>query len=100
MADGEPAAGRQRLDKWLWFAHVVRTRRRAQEIAVSGHVRLSGKRVASASQTVRPGDVLTIALEGRVRVLEVVGFALRRGDAATAAGLYRDLSPPPPGRGT
>jgi hypothetical protein len=33
-------------------------------------------------------------------VLEVVGFALRRGDAATAVGLYLDLSPPPPGRGT
>jgi ribosome-associated heat shock protein Hsp15 len=68
-------------------------------MAVSGHVRLGGKRVESASQMVRAGDVLTIALEDRVRVLEVTGFAPRRGNAAAAAVLYRDLSPPPPPRG-
>ena len=98
MAENAGPADHQRLDKWLWFAHVMRTRRGAQEIAVSGHVRLGGKRVSSASQQVRAGDVLTIALEGRVRVLEVVGFALRRGNAAAAARLFRDHSPPPPGR--
>jgi len=75
MTPPEAPADRQRLDKWLWFARVVRTRRHAQEMAVSGHVRLGGKRVESASQMVRAGDVLTIALEDRVRVLEVTGFA-------------------------
>ena len=89
---------RQRVDKWLWHARVVKTRTLAQKLAESGHVRLNGGRVDASSQTVKPGDVLTIALEERVRVLEILGFAERRGNAATAAALYNDKSPPPPPR--
>lgn len=80
---------------------MVRTRTLAQELAASGHVRLNGERVDAASRLVRIGDVLTIALEGRVRVLKVKAFAERRGGAPEAALLYDDLSPqpapPPPG---
>jgi ribosome-associated heat shock protein Hsp15 len=92
--------GRQRIDKWLWFARVVKTRTLAQDLAVSGHVRLNGNRVDAASQSVRAGDVLTISLESRVRVLKVAGFAERRGGAPVAQALYEDLSPPPPPRDT
>ncbi len=42
----------------------------------------------------RPGDVLTIALDRRVRVLKVLGYAERRGSADVAQALYEDLSPP------
>ena len=47
------------------------------------------------SRPVRPGDVITVALDRRVRVLKVVGFAERRGAADAARALYEDLSPPP-----
>lgn len=86
---------RQRVDKWLWHARVVRTRTLAQKLAESGHVRLNGVRIAASSQPVRVGDVLTIALEERVRVLEVRALAERRGSAIAAAALYEDRSPPP-----
>jgi ribosome-associated heat shock protein Hsp15 len=86
------------VDKWLWHARVVKTRTLAQKLAESGHVRLNGGRVDASSQTVKPGDVLTIALEERVKVLEILGFAERRGNAAAAAALYNDKSPPPPPR--
>ena len=87
-------ANRQRIDKWLWHARVVRTRRAAAALAVSGHVRLNGTRVDGASQPVRTGDVLTIALDRRVRILKVAGFAERRGGAEAMQSLYEDLSPP------
>jgi ribosome-associated heat shock protein Hsp15 len=87
---------RQRIDKWLWHARVVRTRSAAAELAGSGHVRVNGARINAASQPVRPGDVLTIALDRRVRVLKVLHFAERRGGAELACTLYEDLSPPPP----
>jgi ribosome-associated heat shock protein Hsp15 len=92
------AAGRQRIDKWLWFARVVKTRSLAQDLAQSGHVRLNGERVKASSHIVREGDVLTIGLESRVRVLKVRGFAEKRGAAPLAEALYEDLSPPPPVR--
>ena len=41
---------------------------------------------------VRTGDVLTIALDRRVRVLKVLDFAERRGAAGGGAALYEDLS--------
>jgi ribosome-associated heat shock protein Hsp15 len=85
---------RQRIDKWLWHARVVRTRSAAATLAGSGHVRVNGMRVDAPSRTVRLGDVITIALDRRVRVLKVLAYAERRGSAVEARPLYEDLSPP------
>ena len=86
---------RQRIDKWLWHARVVRTRTAAAALAASGHVRINGHRIDTASQLVRLGDVLTVALDRSVRVLMVVGFAERRGSADTTRSLLQDMSPTP-----
>ena len=66
---------RQRIDKWLWHARMSKTRTAAQRLVETGYVRLNGKRVENPSQSVKPLDVLTIALEDRVRVLKIRGFA-------------------------
>ena len=92
---------RQRIDKWLWHARLVRTRTAAAALAASGHVRLNGERVTGASRTVRLGDVVTVALDRSVRVLRVAGFAERRGGAESARLLMEDLTPARvPGRET
>jgi ribosome-associated heat shock protein Hsp15 len=90
---------RQRIDKWLWHARVVRTRSAAAALAVSGHVRVNGQRIDAASRSVRLGDVVTVALDRTVRVLKVAGFAERRGAAESARILAEDMTPvsaPPP----
>jgi len=84
---------RQRIDKWLWHARVVRTRTSAASLVDSGHVRLNGERVTAASRPVKTGDVVTVALDRTVRVMKVTGFAERRGDADAARLLFDDLSP-------
>ena len=86
---------RQRIDKWLWHARVVRTRTGAAALAAAGHVRINGRRVDGPSRAVRPGDVVTVALERTVRVLKVVAFAERRGSAADARALCELLEPSP-----
>ena len=83
---------RQRIDKWLWHARVVRTRSDAAALADAGHVRLNGRRITSNSQAVRSGDVVTLALDRSVRVLKVEGFCERRGAAPAARALYRELT--------
>lgn len=85
-----------RIDKWLWFARVVRTRAAAAALCESGSVRMNGERVEQAHKPVRIGDVLTVALPGRVKLLKVVSLAERRGPYAEARHLYEDLSPEPP----
>jgi ribosome-associated heat shock protein Hsp15 len=86
---------RQRVDKWLWHARVVRTRSAAAALADSGHVRINGTRIDASSRVVRAGDVITIALDRNVRILKVLGFAERRGSAPDTHGLYDDLTPAP-----
>jgi ribosome-associated heat shock protein Hsp15 len=97
-ADEEPtgphAAGTQRLDKWLWFARIVKSRTLAAEVIGQGKVRLNRTRVVKPSQTVRRGDVLTIALRGRVQVLKVAAPGIRRGPPPEARQLYEELSSP------
>src|SRR5690606_30473474 len=85
---------RQRIDKWLWHARIVRTRAAAAALADSGHVRVNGERVRAASRAVRRGDVLTIALDRAVRVMRVADFAERRGSANEAASLYDTIEGP------
>jgi ribosome-associated heat shock protein Hsp15 len=87
---------RQRIDKWLWHARVVRTRSAAAALVDTGHVRVNGARVDAASRPVRPGDVITVALDRNVRVLKALGYAERRGSADSARMLYEDLTPVPP----
>ena len=41
----------------------------------------------------KTGDVVTVALDRTVRVLKVLGFAERRGDAEAARVLVEDLTP-------
>jgi ribosome-associated heat shock protein Hsp15 len=86
---------RQRIDKWLWHARLVRTRTAAAALAGSGYVRLNGRRIDLPSQTVRAGDVLTVALDRGVRLLKVVGFAERRGPAEVGRGLYEEIETTP-----
>ena len=84
---------RQRIDKWLWHARVVRTRQAAAALAAAGHVRINGQRIDAPSRAVRPGDVVTVALDRAVRVLKVLGFAERRGSADAARALCADIEP-------
>lgn len=87
---------RQRIDKWLWHARVVRTRSAAATLVSSGHVRFNGAREDAPSRAVKPGDVLTIALDRNVKVLKVKAFCERRGDATLEQTLYDDLTEPAP----
>ena len=87
---------RQRIDRWLWHARVVRTRSAAAALAASGHVRINGHRVDAPSRAVRAGDVVTVALDRAVRVLRVLDFSDRRGSVDEARRLCEALDPAPP----
>jgi ribosome-associated heat shock protein Hsp15 len=89
------AAGKIRLDKWLWHARFVKTRSLAAKLCEGG-IRIDGTSVTKAGATVRPGQVLTFALGRHVRVIELVAIGERRGPAEEARALYRDLAPPTP----
>ena len=88
---------RQRIDKWLFFARMTKSRSLAQAHIQSGHVRINGERVEQPSQAVKPGDQIELSLERRDIVLVVRLPGTRRGPFEEARLLYDDLTPAPDG---
>ncbi|MGY3032837.1 ribosome-associated heat shock protein Hsp15 [Bradyrhizobium sp. USDA 4354] len=70
----------------------MKARTSAAELVGSGHVRVNGERERSPGHAIKIGDVVTVALDRTVRVLKVIGFNERRGDAASARVLYEELN--------
>ena len=81
-----------RLDKYLWFARIVKTRALAQSLASEGHLRIDGRAIDRPHAPVRVGSVLSFAVRGTVRVLRVEQLPGRRGGPVEARTLYSDLS--------
>jgi ribosome-associated heat shock protein Hsp15 len=86
-----------RIDKFLWFARIVKTRALAQEMAEKGRLRLDGRVIDKAHAPVRVGVVLSFARRGEVRVLRIEALPARRGPAAEARALYSELTGAPGG---
>ncbi|MDO5642685.1 MAG: RNA-binding S4 domain-containing protein [Paracoccus sp. (in: a-proteobacteria)] len=82
-----------RIDKFLWAARFVKTRALAQQVIGTGRARIDGESVKPA-RMIRPGTVIELRL-GRIRRrIEVLALSEKRGPAAQAQTLYRDLDPP------
>lgn len=91
--DVDGPAGTQRVDKWLWFVRVVKTRTLAAGLVHDGKVRVNRARIDKPSVTLKAGDVVTVTAGSRVRVLKVLAPGVRRGPPAEAQTLYEDLTP-------
>jgi ribosome-associated heat shock protein Hsp15 len=92
MPESEGGADWQRLDLWLWCARLAKTRSECARQVAAGAVRVNRQPTDKAHARLRVGDVLTLALHGRVRIWRVLALAPRRGPPAEARALYEDLS--------
>ena len=81
-----------RLDKWLWFARLTKSRSDAQQLCESRHLRLDGRVIDRPSAQVRAGSVVSFPRADKVVVVRVEGLAERRGPFPEARELYTDLS--------
>lgn len=80
-----------RIDRFLWWARITKTRDQAQEMAEGGHLRLDGRRIDRAHASVRIGSVIGFFRGGRVRIVRVEALPTRRGPPAEAAALVTEL---------
>lgn len=86
------AAASMRVDIFLWYARLARSRSAAQAMATAGTLRIDGRRIERAHAPVRCGSVVAFVQAGAVRVLRVAVLPTRRGPPAEARALYDDLS--------
>jgi ribosome-associated heat shock protein Hsp15 len=94
MAD-QPQTQRQRIDKWLYFARMAKSRTLAQDWVEAGHVTVNGNKIRRSSAEIYPGDRVEVTTRERDLVLVVKAPGERRGPFAEACQLYEDRSPPP-----
>jgi ribosome-associated heat shock protein Hsp15 len=94
MSEKPLAETRQRIDKWLFFTRMVKSRSLAQGLLGSGHVKVNGASIRQPSFQVKAGDRVEIALERRDVILVVKSCGERRGPYEEARHLYEDLTPP------
>lgn len=94
MAESAPVGNHGpslRIDKFLWFVRLAKSRSVAQKMAEEGHIRLNGRRIERAHSPVRTGDLITFPHHHGVRVVRVVQLPGRRGPAPEAQSCYEEL---------
>ena len=87
-------APKQRIDKWLFFTRIVKSRSLAAKLAAGGRVRINRDKIDQASHGIKIGDVVTVTLDRRILVYKVKELGERRGSFPEAQLLYEDLTPP------
>jgi ribosome-associated heat shock protein Hsp15 len=84
-----------RLDRYLFFVRMVKSRTLAQALIEEGHIRLDGRRVTKPSEEVRVGSIVALPLHGRVRILRATALPQRRGPPAEARAHYEEIDAAP-----
>lgn len=80
-----------RIDRFLFFIRLVKSRTLAQAVIDPGYVRIDGKRVEKPSEEVRVGSIVALPLHGKVRAFRVLALPERRGPASEARRCYQEL---------
>lgn len=81
-----------RLDRFLWFVRLAKTRSGAQMLAAHSRLRIDGRPIDRAHAQVRIGNILTLLYNDRVRVIRVAALPARRGPAPEARTCYDELT--------
>lgn len=87
-------AGRQRLDKWLFYTRLAKSRGLAQKWVSDGDVSVNGRSMNQPGFLVKPGDTIELmrwdGMRRKVRTVVVILPGDRRGPYGEARTLYDD----------
>jgi ribosome-associated heat shock protein Hsp15 len=81
----------RRLDQWLWFARLVKSRSRAARLCIAGEVTVNQMTIRKANYVVRIGDTIGVSQGGFYRKVRLLGLGCRRGPPAEARRLYEEI---------
>ena len=89
-----PELTSRRLDQWLWFARLARSRSLASRVCTAGAIILNGVVVRKARHLIRVGDVIVVPQGILSRTIRVKALGGRRGPAIEAQSLYEEADAP------
>jgi len=91
MAEPAGHGPAMRLDRFLWYTRIAKSRSAAQALCEKGLLRIDGRRVERSAAAVRVGAIIAFPIQGKVRVLRVSALPIRRGPPGEARLCYEDL---------
>ena len=82
-----------RLDLYLFYIRIFKSRNLATKFVISNRLRISGQVTQKPHKLISIGDVLSLPIQDYVKILKVVDIPKRRGPFSEALNYYEDITP-------
>ena len=90
-ATGTPT---RRLDQWLWFSRLVKSRSLAGRLCAEGAISVNQAAARKPKHSIRIGDIVIVPQGPFRRTVRVLALGTRRGPASEARQLYEESAAP------
>ena len=82
-----------RLDIYLYYIRIFKSRSIATKFVLTNRLRISGQVTQKPHKMISIGDVLTITINDNIKVLKVLDIPNRRGPYSESLNFYKDITP-------
>ena len=82
-----------RLDVYLYYIRIFKSRSIATKFVSTNRLRISGQVTQKPHKMISIGDVLTMTINHNIKILKVLDIPNRRGPYSEAINFYEDITP-------
>ena len=82
-----------RLDIYLYYIRIFKSRSIATKFVSTNRLRISGKVTQKPHKMISIGDVLTMTINDNVKIFKVLDIPNRRGPYSESLNFYEDITP-------
>ena len=82
-----------RLDTYLYYIRIFKSRSIATKFVLTNRLRISGQVTQKPHRMISIGDVLTMTINDNIKILKVLDIPNRRGSYSESLNFYEDITP-------
>ena len=82
-----------RLDIYLYYIRIFKSRSIATKFILTNRLRISGQVTQKPHKMISVGDVLTMTINDNIKILKVLDIPSRRGPYPESLNFYEDITP-------
>ena len=82
-----------RLDIYLYYIRIFKSRSIATKFVLTNRLRISGQVTQKPHKMISVGDVLTMTINDNIKILKVLDIPYRRGPYSESLNFYEDITP-------
>ncbi len=82
-----------RLDIYLYYIRIFKSRSIATKFISTNRLRISGQVTQKPHKMISIGDVLTMTINDNIKILKVLDIPNRRGPYSESLNFYEDITP-------